>query len=56
VASYLHKGLKIVFENEGAQGDEPRKEVFEHHEGIADYLKKILVERKARPCTNCRLP
>ncbi|MCR4373651.1 MAG: type IIA DNA topoisomerase subunit B [Acidobacteria bacterium] len=47
VASYLHKGLKVVFENEGAQGGEPRKEVFEHHEGIADYLKKILVERKA---------
>jgi DNA gyrase subunit B len=49
VASYLHKGLKIVFENEAAQGDEPRKEVFEHSEGIADYLKKILAERKARP-------
>lgn len=48
VASYLHKGLKVVFENEGAQGDEPRKEVFEHSEGIADYLKKILLERKAR--------
>jgi len=47
VASYLHKGLKVIFENEAAQGDEPRKEVFEHHEGIADYLKKILVERKA---------
>jgi DNA gyrase subunit B/topoisomerase-4 subunit B len=48
VASYLHKGLKVVFENEGAVGDEPRKETFEHSEGIADYLKKILVERKAR--------
>jgi DNA gyrase subunit B/topoisomerase-4 subunit B len=47
VASYLHKGLKVVFENEGAQSGEPRKEVFEHHEGIADYLKKILAERKA---------
>ena len=48
VASYLHKGLKVVFENEGAQGDEPRQEVFEHSEGIAEYLKKILVERTAR--------
>lgn len=47
VASYLHTGLRVVFENEGAQGDERRKEVFEHHAGIADYLKKILVERKA---------
>src|SRR5688572_30178764 len=38
VSSYLHKGVKIVFE------DEARKErvVFQHSEGIADYLKKIL--------------
>jgi len=47
VASYLHKGLKIVFENQAATGDELRREVFEHSEGIADYLKKILVDRKA---------
>ncbi len=49
VASYLHQGLKVVFENEAATGDEPAREAFEHTEGIADYLKKILVERKARP-------
>jgi DNA gyrase subunit B len=49
VASYLHKGLKITFENEAAEGDQPKREVFEHTEGIADYLKKILGERKARP-------
>ncbi len=48
VSSYLHKGLKVVFENEAATGDEPRREEFEHSEGIADYLKKILVERHAR--------
>jgi DNA gyrase subunit B len=48
VSSYLHKGLKVVFENEAATGDEPRREEFEHTEGIADYLKKILVERHAR--------
>jgi DNA gyrase subunit B len=49
VASYLHKGLKITFENETAEGEQPKREVFEHTEGIADYLKKILVERKAKP-------
>jgi len=49
VASYLHKGLKVVFENEAAEEGQPKKEVFEHSEGIADYLKKILADRKARP-------
>ena len=49
VASYLHKGLKITFENETAEGEQLKREVFEHTEGIADYLKKILVERKAKP-------
>jgi DNA gyrase subunit B len=49
VASYLHKGLKITFENEAAQDEQPKREVFEHSEGIADYLKKILVDRKAKP-------
>jgi DNA gyrase subunit B/topoisomerase-4 subunit B len=49
VASYLHKGLKITFENEAAEGEQPKREVFEHSEGIADYLKKILIDRKAKP-------
>ncbi|MDA1305712.1 MAG: DNA topoisomerase IV subunit B [Acidobacteria bacterium] len=49
VASYLHKGLKITFENDAAEGDQPKREVFEHTEGIVDYLRKILVERKAKP-------
>ncbi len=49
VASYLHKGLKITFENEAADGGPPKREVFAHSEGIADYLKKILVDRKATP-------
>ena len=45
VSSYLHKGVKIVFE------DEERKErvVFQHTEGLADYLKNILQERSAAP-------
>src|SRR3954470_8787829 len=34
VASYLHKGVKVVFEDEASK----QKHVFEHHEGIVDYL------------------
>src|SRR5436190_24146585 len=45
VASYLHKGVRIVFEDE-ASG---QKVVFEHTEGIVDYLKKIVGERGAKP-------
>jgi DNA gyrase subunit B len=45
VASYLHKGLRIVFENEAAG----TKDVFQHTEGLSDYLKKILAERSAVP-------
>lgn len=45
VASYLHKGLKVTFENE-ATGE---RQVFEHTEGLTDYLKKILAERSAKP-------
>jgi DNA gyrase subunit B/topoisomerase-4 subunit B len=49
VASYLHRGLRIVFENEAAAGDQPKRETFQHEEGIGDYLKKILAERTAKP-------
>jgi DNA gyrase subunit B/topoisomerase-4 subunit B len=45
VSSYLHKGVKIAFEDE-AQGE---KRVFQHTEGLADYLKTILTERSAAP-------
>jgi DNA gyrase subunit B len=45
VASYLHRGLKVIFEDESSK----EKFVFEHSEGIADYLKKIVAERGARP-------
>ncbi len=45
VSSYLHKGLKIVFED-GTKND---KLVFQHTEGLADYLKTILRERSATP-------
>jgi DNA gyrase subunit B/topoisomerase-4 subunit B len=45
VASYLHKGLKVTFEDEGSK----EKLVFEHSEGIVDYQRKIVVERGAKP-------
>jgi DNA gyrase subunit B/topoisomerase-4 subunit B len=45
VSSYLHKGVKIVFEDEARN----EKIVFQHDEGLADYLKKILTERSAVP-------
>src|SRR6478735_6044537 len=45
VASYLHKGVRIAFEDE-SNGD---KAVFQHTEGLVDYLKKIITERAAAP-------
>ena len=44
VASYLHKGLKIVFEDEGAK----QKAVFEHSDGLVAYLKAIVGARGAK--------
>src|SRR5216117_3835926 len=44
IASYLHKGLKVVFEDEGAR----EKLVFEHDEGIVEYLRKIVSQSGAR--------
>jgi DNA gyrase subunit B len=44
VASYLHKGLKITFENEA----EKTRATFEHSDGLVAYLKKIVAERGAK--------
>jgi len=44
VASYLHTGLKVVFDDQTAS----QKTVFEHTEGLADYLRKIVAERGAK--------
>jgi len=44
VASYLHKGLKVTFENEAAG----TREVFQHQEGLVDYLRTIVAGRGAR--------
>ncbi len=49
IASYLHRGLKIVFENEAAGSGQPARETFQHDEGIVDYLKKLLADRQANP-------
>jgi DNA gyrase subunit B/topoisomerase-4 subunit B len=48
VSSYLHKGIRVVFENEAEEQGQPKREVFQHEEGIGDYLRKILEERKAK--------
>ncbi|HEY7791944.1 MAG TPA: DNA topoisomerase IV subunit B [Vicinamibacterales bacterium] len=45
VASYLHRGVKIIFDDDAA-GDQ---QVFQHEEGISDYLRKIIGERAAKP-------
>jgi DNA gyrase subunit B/topoisomerase-4 subunit B len=45
VVSYIHKGVKVTFENE-ADGT---KEVFEHEEGLAAFLRKIVAERGGKP-------
>jgi DNA gyrase subunit B len=45
ISSYLHKGVRITFEDE-TTGD---KVAFQHSEGLADYLKKIIGERTATP-------
>jgi len=45
VASYLHKGVKVVFDDETSK----TRTTFEHDEGIVDYLKKIVAERNSKP-------
>ena len=45
VSSYLHKGVKITFEDESKN----EKAVFQHSEGLSDYLKKIVTDRAATP-------
>ena len=45
VISYLHKGVKVTFEQE-ATGE---KDVFTHEDGIAEYLRSIVAQRGAKP-------
>jgi DNA gyrase subunit B/topoisomerase-4 subunit B len=44
VASYLHKGVKVVFDDETTK----TKTVFEHAEGIVDYQKAVVAARGAK--------
>ena len=43
--AFLHKGLSIVFKDEGAK----TTETFEHPGGIADFLTKLVVDRGKAP-------
>src|SRR5437867_1841145 len=45
VVSYIHKGVRVTFDNEV----EAKKEVFEHREGLSDFLNKIVADRGAKP-------
>src|SRR5207302_11136348 len=45
VASYIHKGLKVIWRDETSA----KREVFHHEEGILAFQKKILAERNAKP-------
>jgi DNA gyrase subunit B/topoisomerase-4 subunit B len=45
IVSYLHRGVRVTFENEVDR----KKEIFQHEEGLSDYLKKIVSERGFKP-------
>jgi DNA gyrase subunit B len=45
IASYLHKGLKVTFEDQATS----EKLVFENRDGLVDYLRKIVAARGAKP-------
>jgi DNA gyrase subunit B/topoisomerase-4 subunit B len=45
VVSYIHKGVKVTFEDDG-QGS---RDVFQHQEGLADFLTKIVAARGSKP-------
>ncbi len=47
VASYIHKGVKIVWSDEVNK----QKETFQHEEGLVQYLAKIATHRNAKPVT-----
>jgi len=44
VVSYIHKGVRVTFENE-ADGT---KDVFQHQEGLSDFLRKIVETRGSK--------
>jgi len=44
IVSYIHKGVRVTFENEA----EGTKEVFQHQEGLSDFLKSIVAARGSK--------
>jgi len=44
-ASYLHRGVKLTFVDEGTGA----RDTFVHEDGIVAYLNRLVVERKERP-------
>jgi DNA gyrase subunit B/topoisomerase-4 subunit B len=45
VASYLHRGVKVIFDDETSS----TKETFQHEDGIEAYLRKIVVAETLKP-------
>ncbi len=45
VASYLHKGVRIVFNDEAQR----TQQVFRHAEGLTDYLAHLVSSRQSKP-------
>ncbi|MEI9939387.1 MAG: DNA topoisomerase IV subunit B [Pseudomonadota bacterium] len=45
IASYLHRGVKVLFSDESSG----KKEIFFHQDGILDYLKKMLASAHSKP-------
>ena len=43
MVSYLHQGVKVMFEDESAGA----RQVFQHDEGLTDFLRRILSDRKS---------
>ncbi len=48
VKTYLHAGLKVVFQNDTAE-PENRRQVFEHQGGITEYLQNALKAKNREP-------
>ena len=44
IVSYIHKGVRVTFENEA----EGTKDVFQHQEGLSDFLKSIVAARGSK--------
>ena len=45
ITSFLHKGVRVTFDDQ-VNG---QKHAFQHNQGLADYVQKILAERHAKP-------